>query len=78
MNRYLDYPHQNHNHYDDKSPKVIGISVAGLVAFIGILSAFLSPKSHLERSIVINAPAATIFEQINNLENTRNWAHWQA
>lgn len=58
--------------------KILGISAVGVVAFIGIVSAFLSPKSHLERSTVINAPAATIFEQINNLKNTRNWAPWEA
>jgi hypothetical protein len=58
--------------------KILGISALGVVALIGVVSAFLSPKSHLERSTVINAPAAIIFEQINNLKKNRNWAPWEA
>jgi len=56
--------------------KILGITLVGLIALIGIISAFLSPKSHLERSAVINAPAATIFEQINTIKNTNKWQPW--
>jgi hypothetical protein len=56
--------------------KITGIVVVGLVALIGIISAFLSPKSHMERSAVINAPAATIFEQVNTIKNTNSWQPW--
>jgi len=56
--------------------KILGISAVSLVALIGIVSAFLSPKSHLERSAVINAPAATIFEQVNTIKNTNKWQPW--
>lgn len=56
--------------------KILGITVVGLVALVGIVSAFLSPKSHLERSTVINASASTIFEQVNTIKNTNQWQPW--
>ncbi|HTH55387.1 MAG TPA: SRPBCC family protein [Cyclobacteriaceae bacterium] len=56
--------------------KVLGISLVALVALIGIVSAFLSPKSHLERSSVINAAASTVFEQVNTIKNTNKWQPW--
>jgi hypothetical protein len=56
--------------------KILGISLVGLVVLIGVVSAFLSPKTHLERSAVINAPAATIFEQVNTIKNTNKWQPW--
>ncbi|MBI1767092.1 MAG: SRPBCC family protein [Bacteroidetes bacterium] len=54
--------------------KILGITLVGLVALIGIVSAFLSPKSHLERSIVVNAPASAVFEQINAFKNFNTWS----
>jgi hypothetical protein len=56
--------------------KIIGVVVVGLIALIGVTSAFLSPKTHMERSAVINAPAATIFEQVNTIKNTNSWQPW--
>jgi len=56
--------------------KTLGIALVGLIALIAIISAFLSPKSHMERSIVINAPASAIFAQINTLKNVNNWQPW--
>jgi len=56
--------------------KILGIVLVSLVALIGIVSALLSPKSHLERSIVVNAPASTIFAQINSLKNSNKWMPW--
>jgi hypothetical protein len=59
-----------------KALKILGFSLVGVIALIGILSASLSPKSHLERSVVINAPAAVIFDQMNNIKNTNKWQPW--
>lgn len=56
--------------------KILGISAVSVVALVGIISVFLSPKSHLERSMVINAPAAAIFEQVNTIKNTNKWQPW--
>lgn len=56
--------------------KILGLTLVGLVVLVGGIAAFLSPKSHLERSIVINAPASAIFEQANTIKNTNNWQPW--
>ena len=59
-----------------KAIKIVGIVVVSIVALIAIVSAFLSPKSHMERSIVINAQPATVFQQINNFKNFNRWSPW--
>lgn len=73
---YLRYPHKTIITMMTRALKILGISVVGLVALIGTVSAFLSPKSHLERSAVINATPATIFEQVNIIKNTNKWQPW--
>jgi uncharacterized protein YndB with AHSA1/START domain len=44
--------------------------------FIGSL--FLPSKYHVERSIVINAPADSIFQYANNLQNMNKWLPFKA
>ena len=49
----------------------------GVVLLVMLLIGFLLPSGwQVERSIVIRAPAATIFPYINNLKNGRVWAVW--
>ena len=50
------------------------IVLAGLFIFITILSLFIPSKLMVTRAAVINAPAARVFDEINNLQN---WKHWQ-
>ncbi len=52
--------------------KGLGIFILLLI----ILSFFLPSKTHLERSLVINAPAEVIFGQVNNLKNWGQWSAW--
>jgi hypothetical protein len=59
-----------------KAFKIAGIVVVCVVALIAIAGAFLSPKSHLERSIVINAQPSAIFQQINSFKNFEKWSPW--
>ncbi len=59
-----------------KALKILGFSLVGVVALIAILSVSLSPKQHMERSAVINASPAVVFEQINNLKNCVKWQPW--
>src|SRR5438105_3152967 len=59
-----------------KALKILGYSLVGVVALIAILSVSLSPKSHLERSAVINAQPAVVFEQVSNLKNCVKWQPW--
>jgi hypothetical protein len=44
---------------------------------LGIVSVFLPSEVHIERSMVINAPAWLAYEQVNNLRNWEKWSPWQ-
>jgi len=59
-----------------KAIKIVGIVVVAIVALVAIVGAFMSPKSHMERSIVVNAQPATIFQQINSFKNHSKWSPW--
>lgn len=56
--------------------KNILIVILVLVALLFAVSFFLPSKMHIERSTVINAPAETIFDQVNNLKNSTKWSPW--
>ena len=56
---------------------VLYIILGILVALFVLIPLFLPSKVHVERSIEINAPASTIFKQINSLHNWRNWSPWE-
>src|SRR5580765_4929304 len=66
------------NHMKSKAIKIVGIAVVSIVALVAIVGAFLSPKSHMERSIVVNAQPAAIFQQINSFKNNNKWSPWMA
>jgi len=51
-----------------KALKIIGISVLTIIAILGIVVAFQPSQGHIEKSIVINAPASSIFPEVSNLE----------
>ncbi len=59
-----------------KAIKIVGIVVVAIVALIAMVGSFMSPKSHMERSIVVNAQPATIFQQINSFKNHNKWSPW--
>lgn len=56
--------------------KVIGAMLGSMLVLLFVVTAFLSPYSHVERAIVVNAPAATIFQVINNYRNFNRWSPW--
>jgi len=56
--------------------KKIGLGLLALIVLLVIISFFLPSKTHLERSIVINAPADSIFAQVNTMQNWPNWSPW--
>jgi hypothetical protein len=58
--------------------KVLGLVLGSLVALFFLVTAFLSPRSHMERAIVVNATPATIFQVINNYQNFNQWSPWAA
>lgn len=61
-----------------KAIKIIGMGIGAIIAVALIGVAFMSPKSHMERSIVINASPASVFQQLNNYKNFNTWSPWAA
>lgn len=44
---------------------------------IGLVIALFLPKDiRVERSMTINAPAASVYNQVNTLKNWENWSPW--
>jgi hypothetical protein len=56
--------------------KKVLLIIVGVIV-VALLGAMLLPsKVHVERSIVINAPAAKIFNEINSLQKWTVWDPW--
>jgi effector-binding domain-containing protein len=56
--------------------KKIGLGLVIVVAVLAVIGFFLPAKMSMERSTVINAPSAIIFDQINILKNWEQWSPW--
>jgi hypothetical protein len=56
--------------------KIIGIAVLSLLLIVVISVSFMSPSAHMERSVVVNAPPAAVFQQIASFENFNKWSPW--
>jgi uncharacterized protein YndB with AHSA1/START domain len=55
--------------------KIVSIVVVALIALIG--GAYMLPENvHIERSVVIARPAATVFPFINSLKKANEWSPW--
>jgi carbon monoxide dehydrogenase subunit G len=61
-----------------KALKIIGIVILSLIVIIVIMISVLSPKSHIERSIVINASPAAVYPEISNFKSLNVWSPWAA
>ena len=59
-----------------KTFKIVGIVVMALLIILGIVIAMQPSEAHLEKSIVIHAPAASIFPEISNFKNFNTWSPW--
>jgi hypothetical protein len=57
-----------------KALKIVGIVLVGVVALFAIVTAMMSPKSHLERSIVVRTQPSAVFQQINGFKNFNKWS----
>ncbi|MGE0636350.1 MAG: SRPBCC family protein [Bacteroidia bacterium] len=56
--------------------KKVLLIIAGVIV-AALLGAMLLPsKVHVERSIVINAPAAKVFNEVNSLQKWTSWDSW--
>lgn len=51
-------------------------ALIGLVAILAALSFLLPRHAHVERSVVMAAPASTVFAVINDLHEFNKWSPW--
>lgn len=58
--------------------KYILIAVLIIGALFLIASAFMPAKMTTKRTIVINAPASSVFEEVNEYKNWDKWSPWYA
>lgn len=59
-----------------KALKITGIALAVVIIILAITIVFLSPKSHMERSVMINSQPAIIYDLLDNFKNYNNWSPW--
>src|SRR5688572_15761293 len=59
-----------------KALKIIGITVLGLVVVAAVSLSIMSPKSHMERSIVVNGSPASVLAEFSNFQKFNVWAPW--
>lgn len=57
--------------------KKLGLVALFLIAAFLIAGLFVDTSVKAERSLVMNAPAALPFEQVNDLKNWEKWGPWQ-
>lgn len=56
--------------------KIILIVLAAAVAVVLILASQKPNEFHVERSVLIQAPAAAVFEQVNDPRKANDWMPW--
>ena len=59
-----------------KTLKIIGVVALAIIAILGIVIAIQPSEAHIEKSIVINAPASSIFPEVSIYRNTNAWSPW--
>ena len=59
-----------------KTLKIIGMVVLALTVILVIVVAMQPESAHIEKSIVIDAPAASIFPEVSNYHNFNAWSPW--
>jgi effector-binding domain-containing protein len=73
MNHFYYYCNSN---LKPKIMKKLGLILLVIILLFAFVSAFLPGKIHVDRSITINAPAAKVFGQVNDLTTWKNWSYW--
>ena len=59
-----------------KALKIIGIVVLAIVVIFLIAVLVQPSQAHIEKSIVINAPAASVFPEVSRFRNFTAWSPW--
>jgi effector-binding domain-containing protein/uncharacterized protein YndB with AHSA1/START domain len=56
--------------------KKIGLVFLAIVLLIVIIGLFMPSTTSIEKSVVVNAPVETVFDQVNTLTNWKKWSPW--
>jgi uncharacterized protein YndB with AHSA1/START domain len=56
--------------------KYSGIGLLGFIVLLFLIPAFLSSKTNVSRSVIINAPSDSIFTYLSNFNNFTQWSPW--
>ena len=56
--------------------KKILMIVGGIIVLLVLVAFLLPSKIHVERSIVVNAPPAKVFGEVNSLKKWGAWDPW--
>jgi len=54
------------------------LGIAVLLGILFIIGFFLPDHSHIERSVVIDAPQAEVYQLVNTLPEWHKWSAWHA
>ncbi|MDB5103788.1 MAG: hypothetical protein JWP91_1477 [Fibrobacteres bacterium] len=57
--------------------KNIVLALVVLIAVLALVGLLLPKESKIQRSMVINAPAEVIFDQVNDLKKNEAWSPWK-
>lgn len=56
--------------------KILGFIVAGLLVLLLVIGFFLPSEYKVSRSVVIQAPAGEVFDQVADLRTWDQWTNW--
>ena len=56
--------------------KKAALAVLGLMVLFGVIGLFLPSSQHVERQIIIDAPASRVFPYLNDFRKFNEWNPW--
>lgn len=59
-----------------KALKILGIILAAIVVIGGIAISMQPAQGHVEKSIVINASPAMVYNELNSFKSFKEWSPW--
>jgi uncharacterized protein YndB with AHSA1/START domain len=59
-----------------KALRIIGYVLVGLLAIVFVIALAQPSHGHVDKSVVINAPASAIFPYLNNFKKANEWSPW--
>lgn len=56
--------------------KIIGVVILAVLVIGAILTSLQPAQGHIEKHIVINAPASTVYQELNSFKSFAKWSPW--